>query len=302
MPRELDGRRLDEILQSVFPEHSRARLQKLVRRGEVRLDGRRVRRSNVCARRGQRLELGGDPPPEPPTHPSLRFVHMDEHLAVVDKPAGLAMYPAERVQGATLAELLADELGALPEGHGAERAGIVHRLDRGTSGLCVVARTDAAMSALRAAFRAREVEKRYLAYVLGRPSWSTHTTEQPLAADPRALDRQRVDPRGKPARTQLAVLCACEHAASIEARPESGRRHQIRVHLAALGLPLVSDRMYRRKDASRLPVEAPRPSRPALHAAGLRLRHPASGVELQLEAPLPEDLRELDDWLRARAD
>jgi len=303
VPSELDGSRLDEALSALVPQLSRARLQKLVRRGAVKHNGRRAQRSHLRVRAGDQLLLAPDPgrpaaaaDQDPPQ--DLRWVFMDEHLAAVDKPAGVAMHAADGVRGVTLAELAARELGPLPEDRGPERAGIAHRLDRGTSGLCLIARSDVCLERLREAFRRRLIRKRYLAFAHGLPSWDEQSVELPIAAEREGSDRQRVDPNGRSAFTEVSTLERYGSWCLLECRPATGRRHQLRVHLAHSGHPLIADRMYRRDGTRRLPEDAPRPRRPALHASGLALEHPLTGEQLELEAPLPADLEELRSWLR----
>jgi 23S rRNA pseudouridine1911/1915/1917 synthase len=210
-----------------------------------------------------------------------RIVHVDERLAVVDKPAGLVVHPAPAVSGPTLVDLLGGILG----GGEAERPGIVHRLDKDTSGLLVVARDAEAHRRLAAMVKAHELSRTYLALVAGRPRSLSGTIDAPLGRDYRAPARRAVGGRGRrEARTHFAVLEAGAEAALLEVRLETGRTHQIRVHLAAIGHPLAGDERYGPAGVFGL-------DRQFLHSARLAFSHPFTGAELDLRSPLPADLR-----------
>ena len=191
--------------------------------------------------------------------------------------------------------------GELPVGMGLERPGIVHRLDRETSGLVVVARTDVAMDGLRAAFRAREVHKAYLALVHGEPDWEETLLSWDLV-DGRD-QRRGWRPSGEgdqAAETEVEVLERYGGVSLVLCRPRTGRRHQLRVHLCAAGLPIVGDGLYAGRRAPRLPEGAPVVRRQQLHAAGLALEHPVTGEPFEFEAGVPGDLGGLIEWLDAR--
>jgi 23S rRNA pseudouridine1911/1915/1917 synthase len=205
----------------------------------------------------------------------------DEHLLVVDKPAGLVVHPGAGWRTGTLVHALH---GRIAGGDDPERPGIVHRLDRDTSGLLVVARTEEAYRLLQAMVRGRELERRYLALVRGRPRSRRGTVEAPIGRDRFEATRQSLDsdtPRDAVTHFELAG----QHGeyALLEVRLETGRMHQIRVHLAAIGLPVVGDPTYGVADE--------RLERQFLHAAGLALDHPITGERLELESPLPPDLQ-----------
>jgi 23S rRNA pseudouridine1911/1915/1917 synthase len=209
-------------------------------------------------------------------------VHADERLAVVDKPAGLVVHPAPGHRGRTLVDELRDLLG----GGEPERPGIVHRLDRDTSGLMLVARDDEAHRRLAAVIKAREVERRYLALIEGRPASRAGTIDAPLGRHHRAPERRAVRGRGsREARTHFEVVEPLPADTLVEVRLETGRTHQIRAHFAAIGHPVAGDPRY--GHAGRHGLE-----RQFLHSARLAFTHPFSGERMTFESELPADLRE----------
>lgn len=211
----------------------------------------------------------------------LRIVHLDEALAVVDKPAGLVVHPAPSHQGPTLVSELSGVLGG---GEDPERPGIVHRLDKGTSGLMVVARDDSALAALQAQVRAREVERAYLALARGRLGSRTGTIDAPIGRASRQRHRMAVSgAASRQARTHFEVLDALMHETYLEARLETGRTHQIRAHFAAIGHPLAGDATYGGEAKYGL-------ERQFLHAHRLAFTHPESGERLSFGSELPPDL------------
>jgi 23S rRNA pseudouridine1911/1915/1917 synthase len=213
--------------------------------------------------------------------PGLRIVHVDEHLAVVDKPAGLVVHPAPSHTGPTLVSELGELLGG---GADPERPGIVHRLDKGTSGLLVVARTDAAHAALQAQVQRREVERAYLALAGGRLGSRSGTIDAPIGRDRRDRLRHSLDtdtPRAAVTHFELEELL--DGYALLRVRLETGRTHQIRVHLEAINLPVAGDATYGRRGVLGL-------DRQFLHAARLAFTHPITGEEVDVSSPLPPDL------------
>jgi 23S rRNA pseudouridine1911/1915/1917 synthase len=213
----------------------------------------------------------------------MRVVHLDEALAVVEKPAGLVVHPAPSHRGTTLVDELADVLGGGAE---PERPGIVHRLDRGTSGLLVVARTDEAHAALQAQVRRREVERVYLALAGGRLTARTGTIDAPIGRASRQRHRMAVSGAGsRQARTHFTVLELLTAESYLEVRLETGRTHQIRAHLAAIGHPLVGDTTYGGEPKYGL-------TRQFLHAHRLGFAHPLSGERMSFTSELPPDLAE----------
>jgi 23S rRNA pseudouridine1911/1915/1917 synthase len=256
---------------------------------------------------GQSVEVTVPAPvpalPQPEDIP-LRIVHEDRHLVVVDKPAGLVVHPGAGTAAGTLVNALLHRVKDLSGVGGVLRPGIVHRLDRGTSGLLVVAKDDPTRQELARQFASRTVEKEYLAVVLGRPRRATGTIEAPIGRDPVHRKRMSVRaPRGRASRTTYIVAETLEGAALLRLRIHTGRTHQIRVHLASIGHPVAGDAVYggRRLPATaseRLRVVVAELERPALHAARLAFTHPATGQRVSFESPLPEDLSRLIDRLR----
>lgn len=300
------GQRLDAYLAARMEGESRARLKSLIQAGEVRVDGA-VLRPSARLLAGQRIRVRLPPPrkaePAPEEIP-LAVVHEDAHLLVVDKPAGLVVHPGAGRPSGTLVNALLHHVRDLSGIGGVLRPGIVHRLDRGTSGLMVVAKDDATHRALARQFAERAVEKEYLAVVLGTPSARTGAVETPIGRDP--VRRTRMSTRaagGRAARSRYEVVEALDGAALLRVRIHTGRTHQIRVHLASLGHPVAGDRTY---GGARTPPSKRRSSRealnaldrPALHAARLAFDHPATGRRLSFESPLPEALASLVEALR----
>ncbi len=286
------GLRLDKALVALAPEFSRSWLQQLIDRGHVQVDGQVQTSAARKLRAGQQLQVALVPTAESlafrPEPMVLAVVHEDAHLLVVDKPVGLVVHPAPgHWQGTLLNGLLAHHAGAsaLP------RAGIVHRLDKDTSGLMVVAKTLPAMTALVRQIAAREVRRIYLALAHGRVGWDALRIDAPVGRDPVSRLRMAVVATGKPARTDVERLAQWDgeagdgrnSVAALRCRLHTGRTHQIRVHLASRGHPLVADTLYGGRPLLGL-------ARQALHAAELAFAHPADGRAMVFSAPLPPDL------------
>ncbi len=301
VPDDMHGERLDRVVSLLCPHLSRTAARRLVDQGQVLVEGE-VRRASARLSTGDRLEIIEitQPPPsgiEPEALP-LDIVYEDEHLVVVNKAVGMVVHPgAGRPRGTLVAALLARyaELPGMPE-----RPGIVHRLDRNTSGLMVVARTPAAMQGLSAQIGAREVEREYRALVWGVPHPPAGVIEARIGRSRR--DRRRMAPvteRGRSAVTHYRVLSSWDVASLVALELETGRTHQIRVHLTHLGHPVVGDPEYggRQKGLLMLPVPARARGRAllatidhqALHAWRLSFRHPIDDRRLDLTAPLPSD-------------
>ena len=272
---------------------SRAAAARLVDAGRVTVDGRRRPKSHLVGP-GERVEVedAPDEPREAVATPVFDVVYEDDHLLVIDKPAGLVVHPGAGHASGTLAQALQ---GVAAGGPAAERAGIVHRLDRDTSGLMVVARSDEAHRALVRMLREREVTREYLALVSGRPESESGTIDAPLGRD-RAL-RTRVSTRSdrsRPAITHFRVLEELARTALLRVRLETGRTHQIRAHLSEIGHPVCGDPRYGGRDCGkRLGL-----SRQFLHAAALVFRHPYSGENLACESKPPVELRRALDAAR----
>lgn len=280
------GARLDRALVALAPEFSRSYLQQLIEAGAVTLNSATVARCAHKVRAGDQGTIELRPTPQSQSFRAeamdLKVVFEDEHLLVIDKPAGLVVHPAPgNWSGTLLNGLLARDAGAalLP------RAGIVHRLDKDTSGLMVVARTRAVMDALVQRIAAREVARQYLA--LAHRTWSGPALRQvdaPIGRDPRNRLRMAVVEGGKPSVTVFERLQDCAQGCWVRATLQTGRTHQIRVHMAHIGHPLVADELYGGAPAAGL-------SRQALHAYRLAFEHPVNGCPLEFHAPVPADLR-----------
>jgi 23S rRNA pseudouridine1911/1915/1917 synthase len=276
-----EGTRLDAFLAG--PLGSRARAQRLIAAGAVLVDGQPAPKRHLVTA-GQLVTV--DEPEEAPAAdlPDAPYAvpYADEHLLVVDKPAGVVVHPARGHRAGTLAQALA---GVAAGGEDAARAGIVHRLDRDTSGLLVVARSEEAHRALRAALQARAITREYLVLVEGRPPARTGTIDAPLGRDRRVRTRMSTDtdvPRE--AVTHFEIERALPRTTLLRVRLETGRTHQIRAHLQAIGHPVVGDPEY--GTPGRLGLE-----RQFLHATRLAFAHPVTGEPVDVSSPLPPDLR-----------
>jgi len=292
------GARLDRWLTERFPALSRARLQTLIRGGLVRVDGAVLKAAHRL-RGGETVEIEIPPPaaeelvPEPT---ALSVVYEDDYVLVVDKPAGMVVHPgAGRAHGTLAAAVLAHSPTVAGVG-GPRRPGIVHRLDKDTSGLLVIAKTQAAYDDLVAQLAARTVTRRYLAVVHGRVRAAAGVVNAPIGRHPRDRVKMAVRPagRGKRAVTRYRVLERFPHFTFLELHLETGRTHQIRVHLASLGHPVAGDQVYG-KPRLRPPVEL---DGYALHAAGLTFVHPAFRKSVELDAPVPARMQRLLIHLR----
>jgi len=291
VPAQMGGMRFDQALVRLFPQYSRSRLQAWLASGHIRING-----SPSTAKRavmgGERVTL--KPPPPPAAAPRaqrmpLKIVHEDAALIVIDKPSGLVVHPGAGVPDRTLLNALLAHAPALA---GVPRAGIVHRLDKDTSGLLVVAKTVVSQISLVKQLADRSMRRIYLAVVQGDPP-ASGVIDAPVGRDARARVRMAVTNRGKPARTNYRVLERYGHAALVECRLETGRTHQIRVHFQHIRHPLVGDEVYRR--GTRHGLSFPRQ---ALHATELSLVHPSTGKIATWSSPLPHDMKKLVEKLR----
>lgn len=298
----MSGKRLDQVMAELFPERTKAALQKLVRRGKVHVDGERVLRSNIRPRRRARIRLFLEDPKRAEELVQLKVVFEDEALIIVDKPAWMLTHSTEKEQGSSLSDIAVRQFGPLPMLMGEHRPGIVHRLDRETSGLIILARSGPAMDALQGAFRARTVRKQYVALVHGRPREAQERLSWGLDAVENHRDRQTSFPpgQGKHAETDVELQEELGPCSLMRCYPRTGRRHQIRVHLHAAGIPIVGDKMYGAKTAPRLPEDSPPLRAHALHASGLEFSHPLNGDRMSFESPLRVEFESLVDWLRAQ--
>ncbi|MGH2453905.1 MAG: RluA family pseudouridine synthase [bacterium] len=292
-----DGARLDQFLAARLPALSRSRLHRLIAGGHVRVAGE-ARKPSSRVRRGQEVtvEVPAPAPAEVLAEPMpLDVRYEDRDLLVVNKPAGRPVHPGPGHAGGTLVNALLAHVPDLAGVGGALRPGIVHRLDKDTSGLLVVAKTGGALSALQAAIKARQVQREYLAIVHGRLGAAEGNIDAPIARHPRHRRRMAVVARGRRAVTRYRVRVQFAAAALVEASLQTGRTHQLRVHFAHLGHPLVGDSLYGRRG------EAWGMTRQALHAYRLRFDHPRTGVPVVVEAPLPDDMAAALEALRRGA-
>lgn len=303
-----DGLRLDQFLRARIPERSRAQLQRHIDAGAVTIGGAPPRRGASTQVRAGELVRYLPPPPEvvtlEPEEIPLSVLYEDEHVLVVDKPRGLVVHPALGHRRGTLVNAVLHHLGRSPGGAG-ERPGIVHRLDRDTTGAIAIAKHEQAQDALGRAFRERTVIKEYAAVTIGVPKAEQAKLDTPYGRDPR--DRKKFSSKvreGKRAITRYVVVERFPGAALLQVSLQTGRTHQIRVHLADLGHPLVGDTTYGRRGSVRDPkthAVIADLDRPALHARRLVFPHPASGVMVEVLAPIPADLHSLVERLRAAA-
>lgn len=267
----------------------RAKAQRLVREGLVSRAGLLLLRPSQLLRAGDQLAVAMEPAPiSQPTPPSdLRPLYQDDWLAVVDKPAGMVVHPGPGHSQGTLAQLIQTWGGPWSESGGSERPGIVHRLDRGSSGLLVLARTEEAHRSLARQLRTRTMGREYWALTEGAFQEDRGRVEAALGRDPRRPRRMAVAAVGREAITEFTVLERFARHAALRLRLLTGRTHQIRVHCGYIGRPLVGDRLY---GAAAAPGS---PDRPALHAAMLHFRHPFDGREMTFVSRLPDDLEAL---------
>ncbi|MCG8324870.1 MAG: 23S rRNA pseudouridine(1911/1915/1917) synthase RluD [Thiotrichales bacterium] len=302
IPRELAGQRLDQALATLFSEHSRARLQHWIREGRVQLNDRVVsQRHKLIGGEQVRIRIhyatqsghSGEPIP-------LDIMSEDDHLIVVNKPAGLVVHPGAGNPQHTLLNALLNHCPSLDK---VARAGIVHRLDKDTTGLMVIAKTPVVHTRLVEAMQARLIQRNYLALVRGELI-AGGVVDAPIGRHPARRVKMAVQPRGKPARTHYRITERLPGFSLLECRLESGRTHQIRVHMAHLHHPIVGDPLYGGRSA--LPAGCPDSvrrairgfRRQALHATSLELTHPVSAETVNWQAPLPADFQDLLQEIR----
>ncbi len=296
---DLAGQRLDRAIPGLVPGFSRTRAQAAIEAGLVSVNGRAAR-SSLLLEPGMRVVVqtptASDAPLSPPDEAmqqSLRIVYEDEAMLVVDKPAGVVVHPAPGHPAGTLVDALLAHAPDLHGGDDASRPGIVHRLDKDTSGLLVVAKNAEAHTQLATQMQAHSMVKRYLALVEGQMPATEGVIDASIGRDPRHRQRMALVSEhsgGRDARTRFRVLGAGKGRSLLELTLETGRTHQIRVHLAAVQHPVVGDPVYGRP-------QPPLPPRQFLHAAHLELAHPLTGEWMTFDAPLPADLAPfLAEW------
>lgn len=298
---EFEGQRLDRFLVSVLADHSRSQIQKLIADGHVKLD-RREPRANLLVHAGERISV--DVPEPAPTQIAAEalpvdILYEDPDLVVLNKPAGMVVHPGAGHASGTLVNALLHHVGDLSGVGGELRPGIVHRLDRGTSGVMVVAKHDAAHQELARQFQDREVEKEYIALVWGVVQ-AGRRIDAAIGRDP--VNRQKMSARARHARSAVTRITRAHHLPGLtlcQVAIHTGRTHQIRVHLSAIGHPIVGDSLYggihRRVPGDIRAVQ--RLERPFLHAYRLAFKHPRDGRPMEFTAPLPEDLQGVLDEL-----
>ena len=295
VPVDDDGQRLDRVLVSMLADHSRSRLQRLITDGCVRVGGTVAVKPNTIVHGGDRIEVDV-PEPQPstlaPEPLDLDILYQDPDIAVLNKPAGMVVHPGAGHASGTLVNALLHHVDDLSGIGGELRPGIVHRLDRGTSGVMVVAKNDAAHQELARQFHDREIEKEYIALVWGVVQ-AGRRIDAAIGRDP--SNRQKMSARSKHAREAVTRITRAHHLPGLtlcQVAIHTGRTHQIRVHLSAIGHPIVGDALYggvhRRVAGDIRAVQ--RLERPFLHAARLVFKHPRDGRRLEFIAPLAEDL------------
>jgi 23S rRNA pseudouridine1911/1915/1917 synthase len=304
VPPESDGTRLDHFLVSVWADQSRSRIQRLIKEGRIEVEGRPVK-ANRTLKTGQQIRVEVPEPVEATPRPEaipLPIVYQDRDLIVVDKPAGMVVHPAAGHADGTLVNALLHHVDDLSGIGGEIRPGIVHRLDRGTSGLMVVAKHDAAHEELARQFRDREVEKEYIALVWGRVQ-AGRRIDTPIGRDPD--NRKKMSARARRSREAVTRIVRAEALGPLtlaQVAIHTGRTHQIRVHLSAIGHPIVGDALYggvhRRVPGDLRAVT--HLDRPFLHAARLAFTHPIDARRMEFTSDLPQDLQRVLDELREK--
>jgi 23S rRNA pseudouridine1911/1915/1917 synthase len=303
---EHDGLRLDNFLTALLPDHSRSQIQRLIKDGRVTVSGKSTTvRASTAVHEGQAFQVDIPAPvaasPEPEALP-LRIVFQDQDVVVLDKPAGMVVHPGAGHSSGTLVNALLHHITDLSGVGGELRPGIVHRLDRGTSGLMVVAKNDRAHQELSRQFSDREVEKEYVALVWG-VVHAGRRIDASIGRDPQ--DRQKMSTRAKHARSAVTRVTFAHHfkgVSLLRVAIATGRTHQIRVHLSAIGHPIVGDSTYggvHRRVAAHLRAVL-RLERPFLHSGRLAFTHPSDGRRVEFESPLPPDLQTVIDDIHER--
>jgi len=322
IPRKLPGRRLDKYLHGRFRKHSRMTIQKMIKRGDVTVNGRPTKNSYEMEA-GDVVELTF-PPPEPyeviPEDIPLDVLYEDDFVLAINKPVGMIAHPAKRTQTGTVANALAYYSSSLAQTDDPFRPGIVHRLDKNTTGVMIVAKTDEAHWRLSLQFERRETEKVYVAVVHGEPVFDEDVIDVPIGQHPTVHDRyvatgfaERLGGKfenklSKPAVTRYRVIERFSGFSVVELFPRTGRTHQLRIHMSHVGHPIVADPFYGGRHLSIAqvtgrtddPAEV-RWSRQMLHAARLTVTHPIHETPLTIEAPIPADMQALLELLRQQS-
>ncbi|MGF1483704.1 MAG: RluA family pseudouridine synthase [Opitutales bacterium] len=302
VPEAVEKARADKVVAGHYPDFSRMEIQTVFDAGDVTYEGKSVGRNHrVSTGDVLRLRLpAGKPTSLKPVDQPLEILFEDAHVVVVNKPAGLVTHPADSTGYLTLTNVVLHHTqGALAEAGGVMRPGVVHRLDKETSGAILFAKTNLAYHALVKAFAARRVEKTYVALVSRPPELESGVCLEPIARHPVTRIRMRVNPEGKPAHTEWQVQARFGPlGARVRCWIHTGRTHQIRVHLSHLGFPIYGDGVYGYRHDRRLGYAQPRVM---LHAEHLALDHPVTGERIDVQAPLPVDFLEFEARLRETA-
>jgi 23S rRNA pseudouridine1911/1915/1917 synthase len=296
VPDEAKGERLDRWLAEQLPDTTRSQVTRLLAEGAVTVDGEKARKGGLRLAGGQQVVVAHPPDPvatplQPQSIP-LEILYEDRDVAVLNKPAGLVVHPAPGHAGGTLLNAILARFPEIDDAEQPDRPGIVHRLDRDTSGVLIIAKSAEARRFLQRQFRRRTTEKEYLALVLGRPETARGTIEGPIGRHPTHRQRRAVIYEGRPAVTHFETVEEFEAATLLRVHPVTGRTHQIRVHLVSIGLPVAGDELYgpRRR-------RIPELDRHFLHAARLSIVTP-DGERRTFETPLPEELENVLQALR----
>ncbi|MEO8383279.1 MAG: RluA family pseudouridine synthase [Acidobacteriota bacterium] len=300
------GLRLDRALGELFSDYSRNFLANLVTGGRVRLDGRPAAKPSQRVETGQRLAIevpDATPSALPSQDIAIAILHEDSDVVVLDKPAGLVVHPAAGHPDQTLVNALLFHVKDLSGIGGEIRPGIVHRLDKDTSGVMVIAKNDEAHRKLKAAWNTDRVRKEYLALVYGTPTLLEGTVNAPIGRDPRDRKRMAVVPDGRAAITDYKVVEQLRFASLVRCSLRTGRTHQIRVHMKSLGHPIVGDPLYSGPQWKGIPEKRIQKmlsslQRQMLHATRITFEHPRSGEKVSFEAPLPDDFADVVAALR----
>lgn len=293
-----ESNRLDKFLVTQLPEFSRSRLQSLIKKGCVDVDGITVTKNGYMVEKKAEIEIR-IPPSQPtaliPEDIPLEVIFENQDLIALNKPAGMVVHPAAGHQTGTLVHAVLAHTGEIEGVGGIQRPGVVHRLDKDTSGLILLAKNDAAHQWLQEEFRSRRVDKTYLALVDGAPPTARGRVEAAIGRDPVDRKRMAVVPpnKGRSAVSEYTTITQYKDHTLLDVHPVTGRTHQIRVHLAFLGCPVVGDRIYGRRKPS---LEI---TRQFLHARRLKIRLPGESDFVEFEAPLPGDLSKVLDILAA---
>ncbi|MBI3820108.1 MAG: RluA family pseudouridine synthase [Planctomycetes bacterium] len=303
IPDSQAGVRLDKALRDSFTDLSREYVRELIRDGFVMINDRPARAPSQLCKTGEVVVLRLAPrrPDAGPPPPEFTILHQDDSIIIINKPPGLAAHRNEGVRRGSVADYAQRDFGSLPSLQGENRPGIVHRLDKDTSGVMVLARQPEAFFALRKQFADRTVSKEYRALVFGELRFESEWVEQPIARNPLRPSKMSVLEGGRESSTYIEVIQRFRGFTYVLCRPKTGRTHQIRVHLAWLGHPVVGDTVYKIRKRFEMPPDAPPIKRQLLHAYSLEFEHPATQERVTYEAPLPEDFKSILTYLTARA-